>query len=173
MYYSRFPATRLNQSLSIQVLITNGNLELVDEGIQYVIKTEKEVLDGYAACAFRYRCLTRSNEPAWINGVQINMARYSLDHLISISSLTLPTRNSQSGLTKACLESPHTRDFVASEVLKYIKTWIPQPKIGVLTGSSVHADRAFLVEEMPEIVDWLHYRSVSFLLLVRCVLNFS
>lgn len=28
-----------------QVLITNGNLELVDEGINYVIKTEKAALD--------------------------------------------------------------------------------------------------------------------------------
>jgi hypothetical protein len=29
-----------------KVLITNGNLELVDPGIEYVIRTDKEVLDG-------------------------------------------------------------------------------------------------------------------------------
>ncbi|KAF5354862.1 hypothetical protein D9756_005441 [Leucocoprinus leucothites] len=37
---------RKDKILEIAVLITNGNLELVDDGIQYIIKTEKEVLDG-------------------------------------------------------------------------------------------------------------------------------
>jgi len=32
---------------SFQVLITNGSLDLVDDGLQYAIKTEKNVLDGY------------------------------------------------------------------------------------------------------------------------------
>jgi Exonuclease len=31
---------------SYQVIITNGNLDLVDDGIQFVIRTDKEVLDG-------------------------------------------------------------------------------------------------------------------------------
>ena len=66
----------------------------------------------------------------------------------------------QSGLTQACLESPHSREFVASEVLRYIKKWIPHPRIGVLAGSSVHVDRTFLVAEMPEVAEWLHYRLV-------------
>ena len=42
---------------------------------------------------------------------------------------------------------------------------MPQPRSGVLAGSSVHADRAFLVEEMPEVIEHLHYRSVSALFL--------
>lgn len=114
---------RKDKILEIAVLITNGNLELVDDGIQYIIKTEKEVLDGM---------------DGWCTN-----------------------QHGQSGLTKACLESPHTREYVTSEVLKYIKKWIPQPKIGVLTGSSVHADRAFLVQEMPEVIEHLYYRIVD------------
>lgn len=66
----------------------------------------------------------------------------------------------QSGLSRACVDSPHTREFVASEVLRYIKQWIPHPRIGVLAGSSVHVDRTFLVAEMPEVTEWLHYRLV-------------
>jgi oligoribonuclease (3'-5' exoribonuclease) len=31
--------------IEIAVIITNGNLDPVDEGIEYVIKTDKEVLD--------------------------------------------------------------------------------------------------------------------------------
>lgn len=43
-------------------------------------------------------------------------------------------------------------------MLSYIKKWIPKERTGVLAGSSVHMDRAFLAEEMPDIVKWLHYR---------------
>ena len=32
--------------LLAQVLITNGNLDLVDDGIEYVIRTDKKYLDG-------------------------------------------------------------------------------------------------------------------------------
>jgi oligoribonuclease len=30
----------------VQVIITNGNLEPIDEGIEYVIRTEGAILDG-------------------------------------------------------------------------------------------------------------------------------
>jgi hypothetical protein len=35
----------LGRLLAGQVLITDGNLELVDEGIQYIVKTDKPILD--------------------------------------------------------------------------------------------------------------------------------
>ncbi|KAI0692094.1 ribonuclease H-like domain-containing protein [Cytidiella melzeri] len=109
--------------IEIAVLITNGNLELVDKGIQFVIHTEKEVLD-------------RMDD--WCTN-----------------------QHGRSGLTQACLESPHSTEFVAKAVLDYIKKWVPEQRVGVLAGSSVHADRGFLVEEMPEVVNWLHYRIVD------------
>lgn len=67
----------------------------------------------------------------------------------------------QTGLTQACLESPHSKDDVSKAVLEYIKRSIPEKRIGVLAGNSVHADRSFLAEEMSDIVDWLHYRWVG------------
>ena len=69
----------------------------------------------------------------------------------------------QSGLTQACLDSPHTLEFVADKVLKYIKKWIPWQRTGVLAGNSVHVDRMFLAVEMPAVIDWLHYRFVTFI----------
>ncbi|KAG2351973.1 hypothetical protein BDR07DRAFT_1440321, partial [Suillus spraguei] len=45
-----------------------------------------------------------------------------------------------SGLTQACVTSPHTRKMGAPK------------RTAVLAGNSVHADRSFLVEEMPELV---------------------
>lgn len=114
---------RTDKLLEIAVQITNGNLELVDEGIEYVIHTQKQVLDGM---------------DSWCTN-----------------------QHGKSGLTQACLDSPNSREYVAGEVLKYIKKWIPKQRTGVLAGNSVHADRSFLVEEMPEVTDWLHYRIVD------------
>lgn len=64
----------------------------------------------------------------------------------------------QSGLTQACMTSPHTREYVAKAILEYIKKWVPEKRTAVLAGNSVHADRSFLVEEMPDVIEWLHYR---------------
>ncbi|KAI0960791.1 hypothetical protein AcV7_000080 [Taiwanofungus camphoratus] len=114
---------RTDKILEIAVLITNGDLELVDDGIEYVIRTEKEVLD-------------RMDE--WCTN-----------------------QHGSSGLTQACLTSQHSKEYVANKVLSYIKKWIPQERTGVLAGNSVHADRGFLVEEMPQVTDYLHYRIVD------------
>jgi len=101
-------------------VITDGNLDQVDDGIEFVINTEKKYLD-------------------------------AMDEWCT-------KQHASSGLTEACLNSPHSKEFVTQSVLAYIQKWIPRHKIGVLAGSSVHADRSFLVEEMPQIIDWLHYR---------------
>ena len=64
---------------------------------------------------------------------------------------------------------------VQREILKYIKKWVPQQRTAMLAGNSVHADRVFLAREMPEIVDWLHYRSLGYafprLTLTDCLTN--
>ena len=70
----------------------------------------------------------------------------------------------QSGLTQACLDSPHTSEFVADKVLEYIKKWVPSKQTGVLAGNSVHADRMFLAAQMPAVTDWLHYRFATFII---------
>ncbi|GAB3560629.1 oligoribonuclease [Spelaeicoccus albus] len=44
--------------------------------------------------------------------------------------------------------------------LDYIKKWVPSGK-APLAGNSVGTDRGFLVQEMPELVDHLHYRIVD------------
>jgi oligoribonuclease len=49
-------------------------------------------------------------------------------------------QHGKSGLTAACLASPHTYDEVAANVLAYIQKWIPEKGAGLLAGSSVHAD---------------------------------
>ncbi|KAF8579631.1 oligoribonuclease [Ramaria rubella] len=109
--------------LEIAVLITDGNLKLVDEGVDFVIKTDKRALDAMDEWCTR--------------------------------------QHGSSGLTHACIHSPYTHEFVKTSVLSYIQRWIPDSRIGVLAGNSVHADRAFLARHMSEITDWLHYRCLA------------
>jgi hypothetical protein len=41
------PFSFVYSSFNIQVLITNGNLDVVDDGLQFVIHAEKSVLDKF------------------------------------------------------------------------------------------------------------------------------
>ena len=144
------------------MLITNGNLETVDQGVSYIIKTDKEVLDKCVPRVINVSCscANLTGDEAWMNGVGTPTARFVDVRIMSLFRLYIfPC--SQSGLTQACIDSPHSKDFVRQEVLNYIKKWIPKDRIGVLAGNSVHMDRVFLVEEMPEVVEWLHYRIVG------------
>ena len=65
------------------MLITNGDLELVDDGINYVIRTEKEVLDG---CVFHVPVAYRpsSPRPVWANGARKLMERSASPHSLSL-----------------------------------------------------------------------------------------
>jgi oligoribonuclease len=40
--------------IEIAVIITNGHLEPVDEGINYIIKTDKDILDKYVPARPRH-----------------------------------------------------------------------------------------------------------------------
>lgn len=46
-------------------------------------------------------------------------------------------------------------------VLAYIKQWVPEAGKAVLAGNSVGTDKTFLVRDMPELVDYLHYRVID------------
>ena len=45
--------------------------------------------------------------------------------------------------------------------LDYVRSLVPQPRTAQLAGNSVGTDKAFLVRDMPELVDYLHYRVVD------------
>jgi oligoribonuclease len=65
----------------------------------------------------------------------------------------------KSGLTKAVVESTVTAEQAADELLAYIQRHVTRPRIALLAGNSVHADRAFLSKgPYKKVVDYLHYR---------------
>ncbi|ORX35796.1 ribonuclease H-like domain-containing protein [Kockovaella imperatae] len=118
--------------LEIAVIITDGRLEPVDEGIEYIIQTPKEVLDKL------------SQKP-------------SFNHVDGMDEWCTTTHG-ESGLTQACIDSPHTLEAVSQTVLDYVKRHIPDRGSGLLAGSSVHADLRFLYKYMPDLVKHLSYR---------------
>lgn len=60
-------------------------------------------------------------------------------------------------------ELPHgiTMDEAQQQVLDYIRRWVPEPGKAPLAGNSVGTDRTFLVRDMPEVVEHLHYRVID------------
>lgn len=47
------------------------------------------------------------------------------------------------------------------EVLDYVKKYVPQSGQALLAGNSIGTDKAFLERDMPELIDYLHYRVVD------------
>ncbi|MBD7994403.1 oligoribonuclease [Arthrobacter sp. Sa2CUA1] len=60
-------------------------------------------------------------------------------------------------------ELPHgmTLAEAEAEVIEYITKWVPEPKKAQLAGNSVGTDRMFLARDMPEVIDYLHYRIID------------
>ncbi|CAG8493482.1 9910_t:CDS:2 [Ambispora leptoticha] len=67
----------------------------------------------------------------------------------------------KSGLTAKVLSSTISTQEATQQILSFIKHHIPKPRIAPLAGNSVGYDRAFLAKEMPEVIDWCHYRVVD------------
>ncbi|QRZ62377.1 oligoribonuclease [Rothia sp. ZJ932] len=59
------------------------------------------------------------------------------------------------------LEGGMSMQDAQREVLEYIKKYVPEPRKAVLGGNSVGTDKTFLVRDMPELVDYLHYRVID------------
>ena len=66
-------------------------------------------------------------------------------------------------MTKAVLDSKVSTDDAKNQVMEFLKKHIRSGE-APLAGNSVHADKRFLEKEMPELVDYLHYRIVGKLL---------
>ena len=48
-----------------------------------------------------------------------------------------------------------------TQVLKYIKQWIPEERTAPLAGNSIGTDRMFLNRQMPTLDAFLHYRNID------------
>jgi oligoribonuclease len=67
----------------------------------------------------------------------------------------------RSGLLDAIAASDLSLADAGNQTLDFIKSQVPQSGTVPLCGSSIGTDRRFLAAQLPEIEDWLHYRSVD------------
>src|SRR5882757_9036066 len=108
--------------IEIACLVTDGNLTVLDEGVDLVIKPPAESVDGMLP-------------------VVRNM-------------------HTTSGLIDE-LGAGVTLAEAQEQVLRYVRSHIPDARKVPLCGNSIATDRAFLARDMPELDAYLHYRMVD------------
>jgi oligoribonuclease len=69
--------------------------------------------------------------------------------------------HTKSGLLDQIRASTMTLDDAGAQTLAFIKQWVPQARSVPLCGNSIGMDRRFLDAYLPEIEQYLHYRSVD------------
>jgi oligoribonuclease len=69
--------------------------------------------------------------------------------------------HTKSGLLEAVRASTITLADAGAQTLAFIKEHAPDASTVPLCGNSIGTDRRFLAAYLPEIEDWLHYRSVD------------
>jgi oligoribonuclease len=71
------------------------------------------------------------------------------------------TMHTRSGLLAAMEASTLSLADAGAETLDFLKKHIPEPGTVPLAGNSIGTDRRFLAAQLPELEDFLHYRSVD------------
>lgn len=112
-----------NVIVEIATLVTDDELEIVDDGLDLVVHQPPEAL-------------------AVMEEVVRNM-------------------HTSSGLVKEIEASTITLEEAGRRTLDYIKTHVPEAGTVPLCGNSIGTDRRFLAAYLPEIEEYLHYRSID------------
>jgi oligoribonuclease len=71
------------------------------------------------------------------------------------------TMHTTSGLVKEIEASAVSLADAGRQTLEYIKSHVPEPRSVPLCGNSIGTDRRFLAAYLPEIEEYLHYRSID------------
>ncbi|MCT1367405.1 MULTISPECIES: oligoribonuclease [Kocuria] len=108
--------------IEVAVLITDGELNILDDGLDVIIKPSQVAVD------------------------QMNDF--------------VRTMHTTSGLLEE-LPSGMNMKEAERQVLDHIKKYVPEPRKAQLGGNSVGTDKTFLVRDMPEVIDYLHYRIID------------
>ncbi len=69
--------------------------------------------------------------------------------------------HTSSGLLERIRESEVTLEQAGAETLAFIREHVPEARSVPLCGNSIGMDRRFLAAHLPEIEEYLHYRSVD------------
>jgi len=69
--------------------------------------------------------------------------------------------HTKSGLLDAIRASTFSLEDAGAQTLEFIKQWVPESRKVPLCGNSIGMDRRFLDAYLPDIENWLHYRSID------------
>ncbi len=109
--------------VEIATLITDNELNIVEEGPDLVVHQPEEAL-------------------ALMEPIVVDM-------------------HTKSGLLEAIRASTVTLEQAGAETLAFIKQHVPEARKVPLCGNSIGMDRRFLDQYLPDIENWLHYRSID------------
>ena len=83
------------------------------------------------------------------------------DARLAIMDPYVVSMHTKSGLLDAVRASTITLGDAGARTLAFIKEHAPESGVVPLCGNSIGTDRRFLAAYLPEIENWLHYRSVD------------
>lgn len=83
------------------------------------------------------------------------------EEALAIMEQVVVDMHTRSGLLTAIRESTVTLEEAGRQTLEFIKAWCPEARKVPLCGNSIGMDRRFLAAYLPDIENWLHYRSVD------------
>ncbi len=69
--------------------------------------------------------------------------------------------HAHSGLTEQVRAATLTLAEAQTQVLDYVRRFVPEPRTAPLCGNSIATDRGFLARDMPELDEYLHYRMID------------
>jgi oligoribonuclease len=83
------------------------------------------------------------------------------DEALAGMGAVVTSMHGKSGLTEAIRASTITLEDAGAQTLAFIKEHVPVARTAPLCGNSIGTDRRFLAAYLPEIEEYLHYRSVD------------
>ena len=86
---------------------------------------------------------------------------HATDEQLAAMEPVVVDMHASSGLTDEIRASTVTLEQAGEATFAFLKTHIPEPRTVPLCGNSIGMDRRFLTAYLPEIEEYLHYRSVD------------
>lgn len=83
------------------------------------------------------------------------------DDVLAIMDKFVFDMHTRSGLLPAIQASTVTLEQAGAETMAFLTQWIPTERTVPLCGNSIGTDRRFLDSYLPDIENYLHYRSVD------------
>ena len=86
---------------------------------------------------------------------------HQTDEVLARMNQIVVDMHTKSGLLEAIKTSTVTLEEAGAATLEFIRLHIPEARTIPLCGNSIGTDRRFLAKYLPEIENYLHYRSVD------------